>query len=111
MTAPVFLPVRPAVPLHEIAARSERVQRELKLQQATQDMARQFAERAGVPAPSRQALAHSAAKHASDMVFWMGRAAIYHARGDHDISDCAAQADAAFERLAATVRNLQELPR
>ena len=102
---------RPAVPLHEIAAQSERNQRALKLQQAMQDMAIQFAERAGVSSPSRQALAHSAAKAAGDFVFWLGRAAIYHARGDQDISDCTAQADAALERLAATVRNLKELPR
>jgi type III secretory pathway component EscV len=111
LPAPVFLQPRPAVPLHEIAARSDRAQRDLKLQQAEQDMARQFAERSGVPSPSVHTLAHSAAKHASDYAFWLGRIAIYHARGDHDVSDCMGYADAAFERLSATVRQLKELPR
>ncbi len=110
MNTAALLP-RPAVPLHEIAARSERMQRELKLQQSQQDMQIQFAERAGLPSPSRHALAHSAAKHASDYAFWLGRAALYVAQGETDVSDYMGHADAALERLAATVRHIKELAR
>ena len=45
MTAPTFLAPRPAVPLSAIAAQSQKQQRALKLQQAQEDMARDFAER------------------------------------------------------------------
>lgn len=84
-----FIPQRPAKPLHENAAQSERKLVETCVLR----------------------LCELAAKHAADRAFLLGRAAAYQARGDTDVSDVIGQADAAGERLAAVERQIKELQR
>lgn len=66
------------------------------------------AERAGVPQPALHTLANAAAKDATDFAFWLGRAAIYHSRGDADLSDCTENADRARTRLIRSVERIKE---